>query len=101
MTADEVFMAQTRRPPRGGPSHAFVTEGLLIPLAAAGLPLVLIVAEVDVRVLEIPDHLQPIDRVVVVLDAVVEPGRVAFYVLLHPDGVLRHDDRLAARELDP
>ena len=43
--------------------------------------------------------LSRLDRVVVVLDAVVEAGRVAVKVLLHPDGVLGHDDRLAAGQL--
>src|SRR5438034_5682557 len=84
----------------GGPPCCGVSEGLSIPFAALGGELILIVGEEDLRVFEVADHLQPVDGVVIVLDAVVEPGRIAVQVLLHPDRVLRQDERLPAAQLD-
>src|SRR5687767_14030262 len=76
MVADEAHIERREGPPdaRGTFPNAAATAALLDPLTSAGLVLVLIVAEVDVGVFEIANHLQPGDRVVVVLDAVVEAG---------------------------
>src|SRR4029453_6522075 len=68
---------------RGAFSLRRVTVRLLIPLAAASLVLVLIVPEIQFRTLDVADGLQPVHRVGVVLDAVVQAGRVAFQVFLH------------------
>src|SRR2546421_11472868 len=101
MTADVELMAETRRPPgAGGLRSSDCARPLLIPPAALRLVLVLVMGEEELGVCEIAHHLQAIDGVVVVLDAVVETGRRAGQSLLHPDGVLGHDDRLPGRAPD-
>src|SRR5438093_1417789 len=63
---------------------AWDDRGLPMPLAAALLVLIGIVTEVELGVLEVSDHLEALDRRLVVLDAVIDARRVAFHVLFHP-----------------
>src|SRR5437773_783754 len=87
-------------PPRGGPSHSEAMLSLFVPAVAALGPLVPIVPVEYGRAFEVPHELQAVDGLGVVQDAVVEPRGIAVHVLLHPDGVLGHDHRLAGRQLD-
>src|SRR5438445_3321516 len=101
MTAESEVMTETRRPPAaGGLRSSDCARPLLILPAALRLVLVLIVGEEEIGVFEVAHHLQAVDGVVVVLDAVVEAGRIAVQVFLHPDRVLGHEDRVPAGELD-
>src|SRR5919201_6257564 len=78
------------------------TDVLFKPLRRALLfELVPVVAEEQLAILQVAHHLQAVDGRVVVLDAVVEAGRIALQVLFEPDGVLRHDHRLPVGEPDP
>src|SRR5574341_133506 len=89
-------------PPLGGPLVHYKRASMLpVPAVAAALgPLVLIVAVEDRGAFQVPHELQAVDGLGVVLHAVVQAGRIAVHVFLHPDGILGHDHRLAGGELD-